>query len=149
MAPTMMKGSLPVVTASGSGASAGSCDRSSAQAKNRSNAVFLGLCNNGGDLDSGFRSNAGDYNPNASSVVVTFTVVQADGTTLGSVSHTFLANEAYQFNDIFAKAGVGSTVTLNAVLKVTSSMPVFSYATILDNQSGDQVYALAFTDPAP
>jgi hypothetical protein len=113
------------------------------------NALFLGLSNQGGDLTSGFRSNAGAYNPNGSSALVTFTLLAADGTTLGSVSYTFAPNEAYQFNDIFAKAGVGSIVTLSAVLKVTSTLPVFAYATILDNQSGDQVYALPFTDQSP
>ena len=113
------------------------------------NARFLGLSNNGGDLTSGFRSNAGAYNPNGSSALVTFTLLRAYGTTLGSISYTFAPNEAFQFNDIFGKVGVGSTVTLNAVLKVTSTLPVFVYATIVDNQSGDQVYALPFTDPAP
>ncbi|MFI5182085.1 MAG: hypothetical protein ACHQPI_11880 [Thermoanaerobaculia bacterium] len=115
----------------------------------RTTALFLGLANNAGDLTSGFRSNAGAYNPNSSSVLVTFTLSGADGTTLGSVSYNFAPNEAFQFNDIFAKASAGSTVTLNAVLRVTSALPVFSYVTILDNQSGDQVYALPFTDPSP
>src|SRR2546429_857195 len=37
MAPTNRNGSAPVATASGSGASGDSCDRSSPQAKNRTN----------------------------------------------------------------------------------------------------------------
>ena len=37
IAPMTTNGSLPAATASGSGASGGSCDRSSSQAKNRKN----------------------------------------------------------------------------------------------------------------
>ena len=41
MAPTIRNGSAPVATASGSGASGDSCDRSSSQAKKRTNGAAL------------------------------------------------------------------------------------------------------------
>jgi hypothetical protein len=118
-------------------------------AEARTAAMFLGLANNGGSLADGFRSNAGAYNPGSASTSVTFKLLRADGTTLGSVSRSFGPNEAAQINDVFAAAGAGDTVTLGASLQVTSTQPVFPYVTIIDNRSGDQVYAPAFTDPAP
>lgn len=115
----------------------------------RTAALFLGLAHNGGDRSSGFRSNAGVYNPQSTSVAVTFTLLGADGATLGSTTHTCAPNEPYQVSDVFGAVGAGATVTTNAVLSVTSAAPVFPYVTVVDNQSGDTSYPLPVTDPAP
>jgi hypothetical protein len=117
----------------------------------RTRALFLGLGANGGSLASGFRSNAGAYNPNASSVSVTFTLHNgATGTVLGApLTRTWGANEAFQFNDIFAFAGAGSSVTTNAYLVVTATAPVFPFVTVIDNKSGDSIWGFAGTDEAP
>lgn len=109
--------------------------------------LHVGLASNGGNLTGGFRSNAGAYNPNAAPASVTMTLFAADGTVLGSpFTRTLGANEPFQINDVFAALGAGGTVTSNATLLVVSSLPVFSYVTVVDNQSGDSVYVAASDD---
>ena len=120
----------------------------SSQARVRT--VFLGLANNGGDLGSGFRTNAGAYNPSDVSASVTFTLYGPDGVPRGTpLGLTFAAREARQVNDVFAATGVGGDVSTGSYLVVTSSSPVFAYVTVIDNQSGDSVFAPASDDTAP
>lgn len=113
----------------------------------RTRAVLVGLGSSGGDPSQGFRSNVGVYNPNTSAVSVTVTLHGSSGTTLGApVSLDLAANEARQVNDIFSAAGAASTLTRNAYTVVTSSAAVFSYATVIDNQSADSVFAAGMND---
>ncbi len=116
----------------------------------RTRAVFLGLGNDGGDLRSGFRTNAGVYNPSDAPASVTFTLYGPDGAMRGGpVSATWAAREARQVNDVFAAAGAGGDVSTGSYLVVTSSAPVFAYVTVIDNQSGDSVFVPASDDAAP
>lgn len=112
----------------------------------RSRALFLGLGSNGGNLASGFRTNAGAYNPTSGFSFVTFTLLSQDGTPLGSTGLPLYSRTAGQINDIFAAAGAGAAVTTNAVLVVRSEQPVFPFVTVVDNQSGDSVYATPSDD---
>jgi hypothetical protein len=119
----------------------------SSEARTRS--LFVGLGSNGGDLRSGFRTNAGAYNPNPTATSATFTLYTPGGTVIGSpYTRTWQPNEAFQLNDIFAVVGAGATVTTSASLVVTSTLSVFSYVTVVDNQSGDSTYAHATDDEA-
>jgi hypothetical protein len=104
------------------------------------NAVFVGLAGNGGDNSSGFRTNVGVYNPQNLSTNVAFRLQQSDGTLIGTTTVTLGAFEARQLNDIFASTGHGEVVTTDAVLFLTSDLPVFSFATVIDNRTGDFVY---------
>lgn len=110
--------------------------------------LFLGLGSNGGNTASGFRSNAGAYNPGDASVSVTFTLYNGPtGTVLGRpYTRTWTAHEAYQVNNVFAVLEAGPSVTTNAYLVVTSSAPVFPFATVIDNQSGDSVWVNGVAD---
>ncbi len=103
-------------------------------------AVFVGLAGNGGDSSSGFRTNVGVYNPQGVQAHVGFRLQASDGTLIGTTSLTLAAFEARQLNDIFASTGHGEVVTLDAVLFVTSDVPIFSFATVIDNRTGDFVY---------
>lgn len=117
----------------------------SGDAKTR--AVLVGLGSSGGDLSQGFRSNVGVYNPTSSSVSVMVTLNGSSGTTLGApVPITLSANEARQVNDVFSAAGAPSTPTRNAYAVVTSSGAVYSYATVIDNQSADSVFVAGADD---
>ena len=112
-------------------------------------AVLVGLGSSGGDPSQGFRSNVGVYNPSSSAVSVTVTLLGSSGTTLGAaVPIALAANEARQVNDIFSVAGAASTLTRNAYAIVASSAAVFSYATVIDNQSADSVF-IAGADDGP
>jgi hypothetical protein len=115
-------------------------------AEARTRALFLGLGSNGGNLTSGFRTNAGAYNPSPFNTVVRYTLFRQDGSLIGSTTQSLVSRAAGQINDIFNAAGAGSTVTTNAVLVVTSDFPVFPFVTVIDNQSGDSVYASPSSD---
>jgi hypothetical protein len=118
----------------------------SAEARTRT--LFIGLGSNRGDLTSGFRSNAGAYNPSGSSASVTFTLYNGiTGRVLGDPkTRTWAAYEAYQINDVFAALGASNAVTTNAYLVVTSSVPVFAFVTVIDNVSGDSVWVNGAAD---
>ena len=104
-------------------------------------AGFLGLGNNGGDRSAGFRSNAGVYNNNSLATDVAFSLYRRDGTQIGqTVIQNWGAFEARQINDIFAAAGGSGEVTTDAYLVVTSTLPVFSFVTVIDNQTGDSIF---------
>ncbi len=110
------------------------------QSAARMRALFLGLAW-GGSTTTGSRSNAGAYNPNETSVDVTFTLHDGDGTLLGAVTRTYAPQEAYQLSpNIFDLVGADSVITSNAYLVVTATAPVFPYVSVIDNVSGDSSY---------
>jgi hypothetical protein len=61
-------------------------------------------------------------------------------------TRTWTAHEAYQLNNVFAILEAGTAVTTNTYLVVTSSAPVFPFATVIDNQSGDSVWVNGVAD---
>jgi hypothetical protein len=106
--------------------------------------VFFGIAN-AATRSSGFRTNVGAYNPNPRPATVTFSVYRNTGSIddsalLGRVTGTWDANEARQVNDLFATAGIGSTVITDAILVAGSDQPVFPYVTVIDNVTGDSVF---------
>ncbi len=108
--------------------------------------IFWGLSANGGSTTTGFRSNAGAYNPNDQSVDVTFTMYDNSGNIAGSPwTRPLGPHEPYQVN-IFNVTGNSSVVTQNYYLRMTATAPVFGYVTVLDNLSGDQIFVNAVDD---
>jgi hypothetical protein len=101
-------------------------------------ATFVGLGNSGVDRSRGFRTNFGLYNPSPFSNTVTITLATADGTPIGSpVTQVWGPRQALQINDIFGAAGAESTVTTDATVHVTATLPAFPYVSVTDNGSGD------------
>jgi hypothetical protein len=112
----------------------------------RLKAVLVGLASSGGDLRRGSRSNAGAYNPNPEPAEVTFTLLDERGAPLGSRSLSLAPLEAVQLTpNVFEAVGAASVETRNAVLEVTATAPVFCYATVIDNTSGDAAFLTADT----
>jgi hypothetical protein len=110
-------------------------------------ALFLGVASNGGDLSAGFRTNAGAYNPGPGPASVLFRIYDEKGDQIGNtVTMDLAAHEPNQINDVFAAAGAGGTVTTNATLVASATGPVFFNVTVIDNLSGDSVYAVASPD---
>jgi hypothetical protein len=111
--------------------------------------LFPGLGNNGGSLAAGFRTNAGAYNPGDTPAHVTMSLFSAAGALGAPFSLDLAAREARQINDVFGTVGAGSTVTTGAYLVVSSDAPVFPYAIVIDNKSGDSVFVPGSPDEAP
>jgi len=51
-------------------------------------------------------------------------------------------------NDIFAELGAPDVVTTNAYLVALATLPILSYVTVIDNQSGDAIYVRPTDDEA-
>jgi len=113
----------------------------------RTRALFLGLGSNARDVTSGFRTNAGAYNPGDAAARVTFELLDESGATLGTLTRTWEAREAFQVNDVFNAVGAGGTATRNACLVVSADLAIFPFVTVIDNQSGDFVWVTPVDDP--
>jgi hypothetical protein len=96
---------------------------------------------------SGFRTNVGVFNPGASPVTVTFTIFDGGRNRMGvPVARSAPGHSGVQVSGIFAAAGAGAVSTENAVIVVTSSGPVFSYAAVLDNRTTDPIFVVGARD---
>jgi plastocyanin len=103
---------------------------------------------NGGP-NQGFRTNVGAYNREDAAVTVTFTIFDG-GTQVGSaVSRPVPANSGVQVNGIFGQAGQAGHVTDNAVVVVSATGEIFSYAAVLDNNTQDPIFVRGAEDRTP
>jgi hypothetical protein len=82
-------------------------------------------------------------------VVVTFRLIDSSGILLGETTRTAEPGRPIQINDVFAAVAAGSAVTRDASLEVTSTLPVFPFVTVIDNQSGDSIWVVPSPDEAP
>lgn len=88
---------------------------------------------------TGFRTNVGVYNPGATDASATITVFGESGLALGSpVAVSAPSRRPVQVNDVVAQTGAPSNGTAFYAV-VDSTAPVFSYATVIDNQSADSM----------
>ncbi|MEO8215759.1 MAG: hypothetical protein ABI718_01635 [Acidobacteriota bacterium] len=93
----------------------------------------------------GFRTNLGFVNPTAGSITVVVTLRSADGSNAGSGTVTlpplgFLQQSA---SDLFKVTSPDST---NDFVEIAASAPIFAYASVVDNESGDPVFIPASLD---
>ena len=96
---------------------------------------------------SGSRSNLGLLNPGASPVTVDYRLFDAESATLLGTGSKNLPPLAFlQVNDLFGSSGAGATVTRNGTVEFVASAPVFAFASVIDNTSGDAVLALPYSD---
>ncbi len=103
---------------------------------------------NGGP-NAGFRTNVGVFNREDSSVDVTFTIFDGGVQVGSSVARTVAGHSGAQVSGIFSAAGQAGQVTENAVVVVTASGDVFSYAAVLDNATTDPVFVRGAEDRTP
>jgi Carboxypeptidase regulatory-like domain len=97
-----------------------------------SRGIILGLSNN-----VSYRSNVAAMNPQPIPVTVTFQLYRADGTALGQGTKTLAPFDWFQASTIFSFLEVGS-IEDNAYVTVSSpDGSFFSYASIVDQKSGD------------
>ena len=111
--------------------------------------TFLGQIANGG-ANRGFRTNAGAFNPGDTAVSARFDVFNDAGEILGSQTRPIPAHSGVQINNIFGAIGRGSDSLDDAVIVVTATAEVFSFASVIDNQTTDPILVIGAQDvPAP
>jgi hypothetical protein len=93
---------------------------------------------------SGFRSNVGLYNQGAFEETVTITLYGDNGTVLGSTQRTVAARSGTQINNVFGAVGYNQSIaSAFGIVTTASGRPIYSYASVLDNQSQDPIYVSA------
>ncbi len=111
--------------------------------------TFLGQIANGG-AGLGFRTNAGAFNPGDAPVSARFDVFNDAGQILGSQTRPIAAHSGVQINNIFGAIGHGSDAVNDAVIVVTGTAELFSYAAVIDNETTDPFLVIGAGDvPAP
>ena len=95
--------------------------------------------------DSAFRTNIGLLNITPSEIEVSIRMFYGDGTLAGSIQPTLLPFEMVQYNRIFSnQAGASDVHSGYAIVSVeTEGGEVLSYASVVDNLSGDPIYVPA------
>lgn len=91
----------------------------------------------------GFRTNVGYFNPNATPVTATFTVRRAsDGAILGTSARTIPGYSMVQQNvyDVIPAVQAADRAQANFYITWSANAPLFVYASVVDNKTGDSVY---------
>jgi len=95
--------------------------------------LYTGLSN------SGFRSNAGFFNPGNENATVSLQLYDSAGSKLGSALNKVLApGEMNQINEVLSEVGAPSATVASAWL--SSDQPVLAFVSVIDNESNDPVY---------
>ena len=103
---------------------------------------------NGGP-NQGFRTNVGAFNREDSAVTITFTIFDGGAQVGTAVSRSVPAHSGVQVSGIFSEAGQEGHVSENAVVVVSASGEVFSYAAVIDNTTTDPIFVRGAEDQAP
>src|SRR5262245_41135143 len=98
---------------------------------------------------AGFRTNVGVYNREDSAASVTFTIFDAGAQVGNPVPVTVPGPSGAQVNRISHIAGDPTHATGNATIVVASTVEVFSYAAVIDNNTTDPIFVLGAEDQAP
>jgi hypothetical protein len=116
---------------------------------NVSNALRRGVLphlSNQSDRSSGFRTNVGFFNPTATAVTVRMELRNAAGALVSQSTHDFAAQTQRQnsIGAFFPDANLDAAA--NLTLSFDASGPVFGYAAVNDNVSGDSILVWAQPD---
>jgi plastocyanin len=103
---------------------------------------------NGGPV-KGFRTNVGYFNSNDASASVTFHIFDGGAPVGNPVTQATPGHSGVQVSGIFGAAGVGTLVTSSAVIVATATVPVFTYAAVIDNNTTDPIFVVGAPDQPP
>jgi plastocyanin len=96
---------------------------------------------------TGFRTNVGVFNPEDATATVTFTIFDGGRNQLGTpVTRSVPGHSGVQVSGIFEAAGAGAVSTSNAVIVVSSSLEIFTYAAVIDNHTADPIFVVGAQD---
>jgi hypothetical protein len=91
----------------------------------------------------GFRSNNGWFNPNSTATTATFTAHRAsDGTVLGTVAVPIngLQQTQQAVFQLISTVAAADQTQADFYVTWTSTLPIYVYAAVVDNKTGDVVY---------
>ena len=95
----------------------------------------------------GFRSNVGFANPGLNPAAVMVEVYDADTRTMIGNRGLDLAPRTFtQINDVFKFIGQRSRETPNATVEFKAGAPILTYASVIDNESGDSIFVVPSAD---
>ena len=103
---------------------------------------------NGGP-NQGFRTNVGVYNREDAAVSVTFTIFDGGSQVGNPIVQQVAGHSGAQVNGVFGAANDAGHVTDNAVILVSSTGEVFSYAAVIDNNTTDPIFVRGAEDVTP
>jgi plastocyanin len=106
--------------------------------------VLTSIQNGGANL--GFRTNVGVFNREDSATDVTFRIFDGGAQVGSSITRSVPGHSGVQVNNVFNAAGQGGLVTNNAVIVVTASHEIFSYAAVIDNNTTDPIFVIGAED---
>jgi len=99
--------------------------------------------------DAGFRTNVGLFNREDAPVDVTFTIFDGGIQVGNPVTRSVGGHSGAQVSRIFEAAGQADYATENAVIVVSATGPVFSYAAVIDNHTTDPIFVIGAEDEPP
>ena len=106
--------------------------------------VLTSIQNGGANL--GFRTNVGVFNREDSATDVTFRIFDGGAQVGSSITRSVPGHSGVQVNNVFNVAGQGSHVSDNAVIVVSASHEIFSYAAVIDNNTTDPIFVIGAED---
>ena len=96
--------------------------------------ILSSIRDDAGDGVGHFRTNVGFFNPGDGPANVTVTIFDGGTNQVGNaLTRTIDGHSGVQIDQVFQAAGQGSFVTSNAAIVVSADSPIFSYASVLDN----------------
>lgn len=115
--------------------------RASEESERRTSGFLPGLSNIPASTAAGLRTNVGFFNPGTADSEVTMTAKSALGASLGTATRVIpaLAHQQVGLSEIFPAL----IATDEVYVSFTATTPIFVYASVVDNTSGDGMYIRA------
>src|SRR5512135_2761957 len=97
---------------------------------------------------TGYRTNVVFMNPGTSNATVTATLRRGDGSSIGTTTYPALPANGFRQVSLGGFPGASTTTDTNLFLEFTSDQPVLSFASVINNASGDPFAIVAAADAA-
>jgi formylglycine-generating enzyme required for sulfatase activity len=95
---------------------------------------------------TGYRTNVVFMNPGTAPATVTATLRHGDGSSIGTVTYPALPADGFRQVSLGSFPGASATTDTNLFLEFTSDQPVLSFASVINNGSGDPFAIVATAD---
>jgi putative membrane protein len=116
-----------------------------------SRGVLVGVTTPARAGNAAMRTNVGFFNPNATPVTVNFNLGNEQGVSIGTTSMTLppFSQSQMALAGTNALFGTGTLSTVGGALSFQATAPIFAYASMVDNTSGDTSLVMAQEDLTP